>query len=159
MSQEEVPYVLPHYQYWFTGQPDALGGRTTVDAGFFNVLRTGHQRQRASLSTSWDRPFSGLLGDKWMFTLHEDAEAYSAHGLDQQPNFSPTADAQTAQGMVSASVKMNWPFVRSAGAWGTQIIEPIAQVIVAPRAAATPTRIFRTRTRSTRNSPTPTCSR
>ncbi|HEY2132639.1 MAG TPA: LPS assembly protein LptD [Acetobacteraceae bacterium] len=137
VSQEKVPYVLPHYEYSFTGQPDALGGRTTVDAGAFNVLRyQGTSDQRVSLSTSWDRPFNGPLGDKWMFTLHEDAAAYSAHGLDMQPNFSPIADAQSAQGMVSASVKLNWPFVRSAGAWGTQTIEPIAQVIVAPRGSS-----------------------
>ena len=32
------------------------------------------------------------------------------------------------------AVDVRWPFMRDGGAWGTQIIEPIAQLVVAPRA-------------------------
>ena len=134
IHQEKLPYVLPRYEYSFTGQPDALGGRTTVDADAYNVVRfQGTSDQRARLSASWDRPYTGRLGDQWRFTLHGDSAAYVAHDLGQQPNYSSHADGATAQGMVSASAKLNWPFVRDAGSWGTQTVEPIAQVIAAPR--------------------------
>jgi LPS-assembly protein len=134
IHQEKLPYVLPRYEYSFSGQPDALGGRTTVDADAFNVVRfQGTSDQRARLSASWDRPFTGRLGDQWTFTLHGDSAMYSAHDIDLQPNFSTHQDSNTAQGMVSASAKVNWPFVRDAGSWGTQTIEPIAQIIAAPR--------------------------
>jgi LPS-assembly protein len=137
VTQANLPIVLPRYQYSFAGQPDALGGRTTVDLGAFNVIRSaGTSTARGSLSTSWDRPFSGQLGDQWMFTLHEDSALYSAHGFNLEPNFGANSSVQSAQAMGSASLKLNWPFVRDAGSWGTQTIEPIAQVILAPNGSS-----------------------
>ena len=43
IKQSRLPYVLPRYQYSFFGQPDAWGGRFTLDTQNFNVFpRTGH---------------------------------------------------------------------------------------------------------------------
>ncbi len=130
----KLPFVLPRYQYSYFGQPDAWGGRLKVEAGAFNVLRSvGTNTQRANLTAEYERPFLGALGDLWKVTLHGDAAAYNATGLNDQPNFSTLDSNSTARGLPQAAVDFRWPFMRAGGVWGSQIIEPIAQVIVAPQ--------------------------
>ncbi len=131
----ELPVVLPRYEYSYFGQPDDWGGRLSVDAGAFNVMRTtGTNTRRANLTVNWERPFVGELGDLWKFTLHTDAIGYDANDFEQQPNFGTHNNVQTARALPQASLEFHWPFMRDAGAWGTQILEPIAQILVAPQA-------------------------
>ena len=128
-----LPYVLPRYQYSYFGEPDALGGRLSVEAGVFNLLReTGTSTQRGRLSLDWQRPFEGRLGDLWKVTLHLDSAVYAARAFDGLPNFGSTGTVQSAQAMPTAAAEVRWPFVRDAGSWGTQTIEPIVQLVVAP---------------------------
>ncbi|MBN8906968.1 MAG: LPS assembly protein LptD, partial [Rhodospirillales bacterium] len=116
-------------------RPDALGGRLKVDAGAFNVMRTdGTNTRRAALTVEYARPFVGQLGDLWKVTFHGDAAGYNASDMNQQPNFSTYNTISTARALPQVAVDFRWPFMRDGGAWGTQIIEPIAQLIVAPRA-------------------------
>lgn len=130
----ELPLVLPRYQYSYFGQPDSLGGRLSVDAGFFNVVRTtGTNTRRGNLTVNWERPFVGELGDLWKFTLHTDAIAYDASDFNEQPNFGTHSFVDTARALPQASLDFHWPFMRNSGAWGTQLIEPIAQILVAPQ--------------------------
>ncbi len=133
----KLPFVLPRYEYSFVGEPDALGGRFALDAGAFNVLRQeGTNTQRADLRLDWERPATGALGDLWKLVLHVDSAAYSAHQLDQNPSWGPQNVGSTAQGMPTAALDVNWPFQRDAGSWGTQVIEPIAQLIAAPNGSS-----------------------
>ena len=132
-----LPLVLPHYRYRYFGQPDALGGRLKLDAGFFNVVRTdGTNTRRARLSVEWDRPFTGALGDIWTLKLHADAIGYNATDFNLQPNFGPTSRVNTARALPQMAVDVRWPFMRDSGAWGTQLIEPIAELVVAPAVGA-----------------------
>jgi LPS-assembly protein len=131
----KLPFVLPRYQYSYFGLPDGLGGRLKLDAGAFNVLRSdGTNTQRASLTLEYTRPFLGAFGDLWTLTFHNDAAAYNATDFNQQPNYSTYDNASVARALPQAALNVRWPFMRDGGAWGSQIIEPIAQVIVAPRA-------------------------
>ena len=127
--------MLPRYEYSYFGQPDALGGRLSLDASAFNVMRTdGTNTRRASLTVNWARPFVGALGDLWKVTLHDDAAGYDAMQFNEQPNFGPTSQVNTARALPQAALDFRWPFMRDSGAWGTQLIEPIAQIVVAPQA-------------------------
>jgi LPS-assembly protein len=134
ISNSELPVVLPRAQYSYFGPVDQFGGRLSLDAGGFNVARTvGTNTQRTNLAVNWARPFTGQLGDLWTFTLHGDAAAYNATNLNEQPNYSDTNSSATeVRLMPQAALKVRWPLMRDSGAWGTQIVEPIAQVIVAP---------------------------
>lgn len=137
VSTNALPVVLPRYEYSFVGQADSIGGRLAVDAGAFNVLRyAGTSTQRASFSTNYGVPYTGPMGDVWTFTLHEDSAAYIAHGLDQQPNFSPTASAESTQVMPTAAAMVRLPLLRDGGSWGSQMIEPIVQLIAAPNSTS-----------------------
>jgi LPS-assembly protein len=128
-----VPYVLPRYQYSYFGEPDALGGRLSVDADAFNLERErGTNTQRARLSLDWQRPFTGQFGDLWKLTLHADSAAYSASKFNEAPNFGDSGVVQATQAMPTAAMEVRLPLVRDAGSWGTQTIQPIAQLIVAP---------------------------
>jgi LPS-assembly protein len=130
-----LPLVLPRYQYSYFGQPDALGGRLSLDFNAFNVVRTvGTNTRRAAFTADWTRPFVGQFGDLWTIKLHNDAIAYDANAFNEQPNFGPVSQVNTARALPQAAVDFRWPFMRDSGAWGTQIIEPMAEIIVAPQA-------------------------
>jgi LPS-assembly protein len=129
-----LPFVLPRYQYSYFGQPDDWGGRLSVDVGAFNVMRTvGTDTRRTNLTLNWERPFTGDLGDMWKFVLHTDAIAYDATAFNQQPNFGTHPNVDDARALPQMALYFRWPFMRDSGDWGTQLIEPIAEIVVAPQ--------------------------
>jgi LPS-assembly protein len=130
-----TPFVLPRTQFSYVGVPDGWGGRLSVDTGAFNVYRSqGTSTQRVNLDLDWKRPFVAANGQVWEVGVHLDSAAYNAHGLDLAPTYGPVASDSTSQAMPTAYAEMRWPFQRSAGdGWGTQLIEPIVKVMVAPR--------------------------
>ena len=133
VAQNQLPVVLPRYQYSYFGEPDSLGGRLSLDTGMFNVLRDdGTDTRRADLIGEWDRPFTGDLGDLWTVKLHVAAAAYDANQMNEQPNFSTMSEVNDARALPQAALDFRWPFERDSGAWGTQLVEPIAEVIVGP---------------------------
>jgi LPS-assembly protein len=134
LNVSTLPTVLPRYEYSYVGMPDSLGGRFSFSTEDFNVIRSeGTNTQRASLTMEWERPFMGLLGDQWKITLHGDAAAYNATDMDAVPNWSPANQTDTARALPQVAVDFRWPFSRDSGLWGTQLIEPIAQLVVAPQ--------------------------
>ena len=137
VRSEKLPYVLPRYQYSFLSEPGWLGGRSSLEAGAFNVFRhTGTNDQRGSLGLGWEVNRIGKLGDVWQVQARLDGAAYFAHQYDQQPNFGSHGTVGSSQGMPSVAIKLNWPLMRDAGTWGTHMIEPIVQAIAAPRGSS-----------------------
>ncbi len=133
VNQSQLPYVLPRFQYDFFGEPDALGGRTSFSTQSFNVARnSGSNDQQIGMRLQWDRPFQGLLGEQYLLTAQVEASAFQGTVLNEQPNYLPVAQAQGGHALPQVAVKMNWPFLRDAGSLGSQILEPIVQVIGAP---------------------------
>ncbi len=134
VTQTQLPYVLPRYNYDFFSEPSFLGGRFSFDTLDFNVLRgEGTDDQRIAARLQWERSFGGALGEQWLLTARVDAAAYNAQGLNNQPNYTTDANADTVHAQPQIAAKVSWPFVRDAGALGTQIIEPIVQLIAAPQ--------------------------
>ena len=136
VRSEKLPYVLPRATYDFLSDPGWLGGRFSLTAGAFNVFRySGTGTERGSLSLGWQTGAIGRAGEVWDVRLHLDAASYFAHQFDQEPNFGPTGTVSSSQAMPTLAVKLNWPLI-AANRWGSQIIEPIAQVLVAPRGSS-----------------------
>ena len=134
INQTQLPYVLPRYEYDFFGEPDALGGRFSLSTQSWNILREqGTNDQRIGARLNWERPFTGAFGEVYNLVLRTDTAGYNAVHLNLDPNFSPLASANSAFAQPQVALKVNWPFVRDAGTLGTQLIEPIVQVIAAPR--------------------------
>ena len=135
-TSSEIPSVLPRYTYSLMTPVPTLGGRVAVDFDAFNVLRTvGTNTQRVHLSAGWDRPFIGAAGDVWKTTLHVDSAVYQAQRFDDQPNYGLRSNVSAGQAMPTAAVELRWPLTRAVGD-GYQLLEPIAQVIAAPRGSA-----------------------
>jgi LPS-assembly protein len=138
INQSALPYVLPRYEYSYFNEIDPLGGRLSFDTTDFNVYRAvGTSTQRAGGTLNWQRPFDGLLGEKYNLTLQSTAAGYKATSFNDLPNFSASDSTSTAQAQPQVALKMNWPFIRDGGALGTQLIEPIVQVIAAPNVGST----------------------
>ena len=143
INTSTLPVVLPRYEYSYVGLPDSLGGRLSVSTGMFNLVRSaGTSTRRASLTADYEKPFSGLLGDQWKVTLHGDAVAYNASQFDQLPNYGQQGVINDSRALPQLGVDMNWPFARDGGAWGSQLIEPIVQVIFAPQTGTSQLRRF-----------------
>lgn len=143
LNSSTIPVVLPRYEYSYVATPDSWGGRLSFYTNNFNVIRSsGTSTRRASLSANYDLPLTGMLGDQWKLTLHGDSEAYDAANLNQVPNFGSSRAVDTARGLPQAAIEVRWPFARDSGAWGSQLIEPIAQVIVAPQSGDSQNRRF-----------------
>ena len=137
ITQSLLPFVLPRYEYSYFSEPDWLGGRWRFDTEDFNVVReVGNNTQRAGASVDWQRPFAGYLGERYNVTVHVDAAAYNATDLNQQPAYGTATSADLARAQPTVAAIMRWPFMRDTGGAGTQIIEPVVQLIAAPNAGA-----------------------
>ena len=134
IADSNLSVVAPRYTYSYFGRPDAWGGRLSVDVGAFNIVRgVGTDTRRASLTANYERPFTGAYGDLWKVTLHGDFAAYDASNDNAQPNFGRTGRIDTGSALPQIAIDWRWPFARDSGSWGTQLIEPMAQLILAPR--------------------------
>jgi len=134
ISQSTLPYVLPRFQYNYLGEPDLWGGRLSVDTMAYNVFReAGTSDQRLAGRFTWDRPFTGILGEQYKVTAQVTAAAYQASQLNLEPDYGSVATATTSHAQPQVAVRVSWPFVRDAGSLGTQLIEPIVQLIGAPQ--------------------------
>lgn len=143
INSSSLPTVLPRYEYSYFGLPDSLGGRFSMSTQNFNVIRSdGTNTRRAALTMDWERPFIGMLGDLWKITLHGDAAAYNAADFNLLPNWAPTAYIQSARALPQAALDFRWPFMRDSGAWGSQLIEPHVQLILAPQVGDSQNRLY-----------------
>jgi len=136
VQQARLPYVLPRYSYSYFGEPDDWGGRLSFETQDFNIIRPrGTNTQRASATVNWERPFIGPVGEVYGLTLQGITAAYTATSLNQNPNYASIASTETAIGHAQAALKVNWPLVRETPR-GSQLIEPIVQLILAPNTGA-----------------------
>lgn len=133
ITQSELPIVLPYARYAYFGEPDSLGGRFSLEANAFNILRQkGTQSRRVALIANYDLPGHGPDGLLINARLRLIAAGYSADKLDKQPNYSSITATQTTRAIPIGAMSFAWPLERDAGRWGTQIIEPRVQLVAAP---------------------------
>jgi LPS-assembly protein len=131
VNQSELPIVSPHAQYHFDSDTDSLGGRFSLDADTFNVLRNkGSDTRRISAIPGYAVPFMGPLGQLWTARIEVVAAAYNATRLFEQPNYSHLDGADTARAQPYGALFMRWPFARSGA--GSQIVEPEVQLVASP---------------------------
>jgi LPS-assembly protein len=133
VTQSDLPIVAPYGAYDFVSDPDRFGGRLSVDASVFNVLRdVGTNTRRAAATGGYSLPFQGPLGQLYTARVQLIAAGYQATGLNQQPSYSNINSADTSRAELYSALFMRWPFVRQAGTQGSQIIEPEVQLVAAP---------------------------
>lgn len=96
---------------------------------------------RASAEVSWRRQFVDPLGQVWTPFAYARGDVFapspdfSNYQNPQLANFIGGNDNIVGRAMPAVGLEYRYPFVGTLGAWGTQQVEPIAQVIARPNEA------------------------
>jgi LPS-assembly protein len=129
----QIPLVLPNAVAEYAYPRDSLGGYLTVDAGTFVVFRdAGTDTRRATSRATYNLPRQDQFGGLWTLRSQMDLYGISASNLDLAPNFAERDTITTARGNVRVGLDWRMPFVRSAGEYGSQILEPHLQLVTGP---------------------------
>lgn len=130
----QVPYVLPNIFAERAPREKVLGGNLTLDAGLLGIYRDiGSQSQRLATRARWERPEVDPMGGLWTFKVDSTAIGYNAKGQQEPPTNLPDANGTRGVGNIRAAVDWRMPFIRYAGEYGSQTIEPRVQFVTGPR--------------------------
>jgi LPS-assembly protein len=129
-----IPTVGPNVYLDWRAAPDALGGTFTFDTWNFAVFRSGGTNtQRGAFRLGYELPMTDRVGGIWTIRAQSDVASYAFTNLALAPNNSTTAnDGTAARANIRAALAWRMPFVRPAGAYGHQVIEPMLQVVGGP---------------------------
>jgi len=88
---------------------------------------------RFSTEVDWRRTFIDPYGEMFtpFFSLRGDAASVQVTGQPGVSNYINTGNTEIARAMPTAGLEYKYPFI-SVQSWGTQTIEPVAQVILRP---------------------------
>jgi LPS-assembly protein len=88
---------------------------------------------RFSAEATWRRSITDAVGQVWTPFIYArgDAASLSVTNSPGVDNFLPEGDTNVVRAMPAAGLEYRYPFI-GVQSWGTQTIEPIAQVIVRP---------------------------
>jgi LPS-assembly protein len=117
-----------------TGQCDRVTADPSVKTPTDCILRGAPGTySRASAEATWRRTFIDPWGEKWtpFVSMRADIAAMSITNETGVSNYLPTGDSTVARFMPAVGLEYRYPFI-SVAPWGTQTIEPIAQLIVRP---------------------------
>jgi LPS-assembly protein len=117
-----------------SGQCDRLTADPTVKTPTDCILRGfPGTYSRASAEATWRRTFIDPYGEKWtpFVSMRADVAALSVKGETGVSNYLPTGDSSVGRFMPAVGLEYRYPFI-SVHSWGTQTIEPIAQLVVRP---------------------------
>ncbi|PWR25537.1 LPS-assembly protein LptD [Zavarzinia aquatilis] len=126
----KTPLVLPlGYASWIV-EPDSIGGRLDLTASGIAISRDeGESQRRFSLGAAWQRPWITDLGT--VFTLDLSVRGDIFDSEDVYDSSGNDLSGSTGRILPKASLEMRYPLVR-ATEHGRQVIEPIAQFVLAP---------------------------
>ena len=129
-----IPVVGPNIYWDWRSPADRFGGRFTIDTWNFATFRdSGTDTQRAAVRLGYALPATDRLGGLWTLRAQSDLAAYNYTDLNDAPNFAAGRDAgQTTLANVRAGLDWRMPFIRRAGDYGHQVIEPRLQFVTGP---------------------------
>lgn len=126
-----TPLVIPLLDYNHVGEADRFGGRSRLDANLLALARTdGTDTRRLSFRPGWELPFISPAGDAYKLSLGLVGNLYQVSELDRGRN-QGRFSGWSGRAVPEAALDWRYPFV-SGGDTVSQVIEPIAAVIVSP---------------------------
>jgi len=135
------PIVGPNAYGEYAPRERVLGGFLNVNSGLLGITRlTGASSQRLTTQANWRREEIDPVGSVWNFRMQGDVRGYYAdrQSINTVGNTIVTtrsndeANGFHGDGNIRAAIDWRLPLVRSAGAYGTQTIEPRVQVVAGP---------------------------
>lgn len=129
----QIPLVLPNaFGDYYAGR-DSLGGYFTMDAGAFAVFRDeGTDTRRLASRLTYALPRIDRWGQVWTLRMQADGMGYWADDLNLAPNYASEGSVKDARGNVRLGLDWRLPMLRSAGEYGSQLLEPRVQVVTGP---------------------------
>ena len=133
----DTPLVLPMIDFNHVGEPDRVGGRTSLDVNFLALTRTGgSDTQRLSLKGGWQVPFLGPGGGAYTLSTSLRGDAYHVDDLIQSGQDSTGRDNTFTgfSGRIRPDAALEWrqPMVRRESGSVYQLFEPSASLIISP---------------------------
>ena len=129
-----IPMVLPYVYADHVFPRDSLGGRFTVDTQNYALFRSrGTDTRRLATRAAYELPWIAPAGDIWTFRAQGDLIGGWVDGLGLAPTFGdPAGDGFFGRAHARAALDWRMPFIRSAGDYGAQILEPRVQFVTGP---------------------------
>jgi LPS-assembly protein len=132
----EQPIVAPMFDYYYVGEPDALGGSLSFRGDTMVLSRLeGRESRRLSFGGGWTLPYTSPLGDVYTLTASLRGDLYSVDDVDPNSNDVNPAGATESgvTGRIFPQLALDWryPFVRDHEGF-RDIVEPIIAMSVAP---------------------------
>jgi len=130
-DNNRIPVVAPRLDYNYLSAVDPIGGRTDVALnGTVFTREEGTDTRRLSARADWNRPVVGTVGELYTATASLWGDFYDVNNLsiDDNEDYSGTRGRVFPQ----AGLEARMPFMRP-GETITQVIEPIAEAVVAPQ--------------------------
>ena len=134
LSRENADFEPITQNAFNTGQCDRLTADPALKTPANCILRGfPGTYSRGSAETTWRRTLIDPWGEKWtpFVSLRGDIAALSVKNETGVSNYLPTGDSSVGRFMPAVGVEYRYPFI-SVHSWGTQTIEPIAQLVVRP---------------------------
>ncbi|MCC2113199.1 MAG: LPS-assembly protein LptD [Hyphomicrobiales bacterium] len=147
--QDKQPLIHPSVDYSYIFGAPVFGGELGFDANLTSLSRDTADNQRvngvdvyrglsgsytrASLDVHWQRALVDRYGQVFTPFAYARGDLYwlSIDATQILPGTYDPARDYAFRGMPAVGLEYSWPFV-NVQSWGTQVIEPIAQVIVRP---------------------------
>lgn len=135
-SDDEQVIALPTIDANYMSEPGTAGGYYTFDANVWNLTRLeGRDSKRASAITAWHLPYTSPMGDVYRFRIGVQSDVYWVDDYDpsnpDEVNPANGEEYTTARAFPQMSLEWRYPWIGPIGE-ASQIIEPIAQAVVAP---------------------------
>ncbi|MGH7072739.1 MAG: LPS-assembly protein LptD [Stellaceae bacterium] len=134
VNDSSEPLAAPVAEYMYVMTPERIGGQVRLAANALNLVRlSGTSERRLSLGGSWQRPFDGLIGDRFRFTASLRGDAYYTTNLpdsDGAPSGLPQ-NAFAARAFPQAALDWRYPWIRRDDHL-TELIEPEVMGVTAP---------------------------
>ncbi|MCS6920882.1 MAG: LPS assembly protein LptD [Elioraea sp.] len=138
-DDRRTPLVLPRLFAEFRTEPDRLGGRWHADAGVFVAARRqGTDTQRIASRLRYTLPWRGPIGQVWSLDGNLDLLGYAVRGDPQRTPVPGGSTGEDGRAHPQLALTWRWPFLRTGGEWGSQLIEPIVQGVVGPNTGRNP---------------------
>ena len=128
-SGESTPTVIPMFDFNHVGTRDRFGGYTSLDMNVLSLARPkGTDTRRIAIRPKWQRPFSGVIGDRFTASVSLATDIYHVSELTR-------GDGTTFSGVsgrATPQTELQWrlPLVRDGDNY-SQTLEPIASVVFA----------------------------
>lgn len=141
-NQAAESNALPSVDYHYVAGTPILGGEFSFDANALGLSRrssdltgltapTSTSDSRIIAQANWRSQIIDPLGEVFTPFLNGRGDVYQISGLNDPANAFAQSDTMVTRATGTLGLQYQFPFVSNAS-WGSQVIEPIAQILVRP---------------------------